>query len=351
MKIECGEPKPLSDFVEPAIEFPLKLTYNSFESVLSIEGTLLAEDGKVLACLSEKVGTRGREVGKIGARGSGRDKNLERENSVDVPLVALLSKGALNHIDNARDKNPKHDVVLTLQLTVRSLNSKAEIAHVHEITPGEIGPPLRGPLESIGIESLIAYKYGRDYSAPRGNLWLISGDSDATFLEIRDWPQQIPIEIAASDWVQDFAPQLGIGRFVIAELPLLSPVAMGDEFAGRLNEALKALQEMEDELKPGEWNEAIGKSRPVAELLRHEDMIKSILGKHGYSEEAANSLVNGVKCLFDYSSKFLHRVEKDGKTIAPEIKAEKEDAYLIYSLSVSLLNLLAQKARKPESSQ
>lgn len=346
MKMECGETKPLSDFVEPAIEFPLKIKCNSFESLLSIEGTMLAEDGKILAGMSEKIENHGREVGKISARGSGRDKGLEIEESVDISLVALLSKGAINHIDDVRDRNRKRNVAFTLQLRVRILKSKAHIAHVHEITPGEIGPPIRGTLENIGVESLISYKSQQGYSGPRNDLWLISGGSEPIFLEIWDMPAQIPIEIAASDWVQDFAPKLGIGRFVIAELPLPSPAAVGDEFAKRLNEAIKALSEMEEKVKEGEWNEVIEKSRPVFELLRYENMIKTILSKHGYSQEAADNLFSAIGGLFDYSSKFLHKLDRDRRTIPPEINAEKEDAYLVYTLSVTLVNLLTQKVRK-----
>ncbi|GAI27153.1 unnamed protein product, partial [marine sediment metagenome] len=50
--------------------------------------------------------------------------------------------------------------------------------------------------------------------------------------------------------------------------------------------------------------------------------------------------------LFDYSSKFLHKLDRDRRTIPPEINAEKEDAYLVYTLSVTLVNLLTQKVRK-----
>lgn len=346
MKIKCSKLKPLSDFVEPAIEFPLKIKCNSFESLLSIEGTLLAEDGKILAGMSEKVENRGREIGKIGARGSGRDKDLEIENSVDIPLVALLSKGAINHIDDVRDRNRKNDVAFTLQLRVRSLDSRALIPPLHQVTPGAIGPPLRERLETMGQHSLITYKYERDYTPSEGNLWLISGEGAPIFLEIRDVPQQIPIEIAASDWVQDFVPQLGIGRFVIAELPLPSPAAVGDEFAKRLNEAIKALSEMEEKVKEGEWNEVIEKSRPVFELLTtSKDMIKALLteGK-GYSEEATSALTAGVGSLFDYGSKFVKKTKKG--ELLPKINAEKEDAYLVYALSVNLVNLLTQKVRK-----
>ncbi len=349
MKIELGEPKPTLDFVEPAIEFPLTISYDDFRSMLSLEGLLLDKEGKILSKLSESVESRKEPVGKIAAYGTTHDRELKKEKEHIISLIALLSKGALNHIDDVRDKNPRRDVVFKLRLRVRTLVSRASISHLHGISSAETKPPpLSELLESKGIDFLIGYKHESDYSAPRTNLWLISGNSEPIFLEIRDEFQEIPVEIAASDWVQDFAPQLGLGRFVIAELPLPSPVVVGEEFAEWLNEAIKALPEMEEKVKECEWNEVIEKSRPVSELLRHEGMINSILSKHGYTEEAASSLLNAIKGLYDYSSKFIHRVDKDGRTILPEIKAEKEDAYLIHSLSTSLVNLLTQKIRKSE---
>jgi hypothetical protein len=354
MKIVLGEPKAISNFVESAIEFPLKLSYNDFECMLSLEGLLLAQDGKVLAKLSESIlesiEERTKAVGSIAAHETAKNGNLKREKEHITSLIAFLSKGALNHIDAVRSKNPKRDAIFKLRVSVRTLVSRASISHLHEIKRADIDlSSLRDLLERKNIEFLTGYKYDGAYSGPRNNLWLISGDKAPTFLEIRDVAQEFPIQIPASDWIHDFAPQLGIGRFVIAEFPLLSPVAVSAEFAARLNEAIKALPEMEEKVKECEWNEVIGKSRPVAELLRHEDMISSILSKHGYTEEAANSLLNAIKGLFEYSSKFIHRVDKDGRTIPPETKAEKEDAYLIHSLSIGLVNLLAQKVRKSES--
>ena len=77
-------------------------------------------------------------------------------------------------------------------------------------------------------------------------------------------------------------------------------------------------------------------------------MIKSLLiEKQGYSEEAASALTAGIGSLFDYGSKFVKKTKRG--ELLPKINAEKEDAYLIYSLSVSLVNLLTQKIRKSES--
>ena len=283
------------------------------------------------------------KAGRIGALGTQHDKDLQRQEARNISLLAFLSKEALNHIDDVRDKNRKKDVVFKLRLRIRTLISRTRVPPLHLVKPQE---HTLAPFEKD--ESILTYKYERDYHPPVENLWVISGGGTLgpIFLEVRDEYQEIQESIASSDWVSDFAPQLEIGRFITTELPLPSPVAINKEFAERLNKATEALQKMEEEAKKGEWTEVIQNSRPVAELLRDEIMVSSVLAKHGFSEEAAGSLLGTIRNLFDYSSKFIHKVAKDGTIIPAEIKAEKEDAYLIYSVSIGLLNLLTQKVRK-----
>ena len=350
MRIEAKEAKPLDNSVEPAIQFPLVLSYNNLEIPIALNGLLLAEDGKILTSLSDthKTGTSAKDIGRLGAEGTGKDRDVQRESQKDVSLIATLSQKALDYLDSLRDKNTKGDVNLKLLLRTRILKSNAVIAPLHSRTPAEIGPPLRERLESMGGEALVTYGYKRDYSPEAGNLWVISGSNEPVFLIITDMEQEIPVTIYASNWIHDFAPQLGLGRFVLAKLAIPAPVSVKGKHSKRIDKAFEALQKMEKEIREGEWTEAIEKSRPVAELLREEDLVKSVLVKHGYHEEVANSFMATINGLFEYSSKFLHKVAKD-RTIPPEIKAEKEDAYLTYTVSTALVNLLTQKARKPES--
>jgi len=347
VNIEVMEPRPVSDSVGPAMEFPVSLSINDLESILAVDGLLLAEDGKIVASLSQfeyNLGRGTHEMGRIGALGTQHDKDIQRQRDCSISVIAFLSNEALNHIDNVRDKNRKKDVVFKLRLRIRTLISRTRVPPLHLVKPqeGSLAPFMEKD------ESIVTYKYERDYHPPVENLWVISGGGTPgpIFLEVRDVYQEIPKTIASSNWVNDFAPQLGIGRFITAELPLPSPVAINKEFAERLNNATEALQKMGEEVKKGEWNEVIKNSRPVAELLKDKAMVSSVLTKHAYSEEASNLLFDGIANLFDYSSKFIHKVAKDRTIMPAEIKAEKEDAYLIYSVSIGLLNLFTQKVRK-----
>jgi len=349
MKIEVSEAKPLENSVEPGIRFLLRLTYNRLEAPLRITGLLAAEDNKILAFLSEtgKAGTTFQDIGEIGAEGTHQDKDLRKEDAHNVSLIAVLSSRAIDHIETVRDKNVKGDVILKLSTKVRILKSQAVIPPIHRIDPSATSPPLRERLEELGRHALLTYKPERDYYPKEGNLWVISGSGRPTFLSITDMEQELVTTIYASNWIHDFAPHLGLGRFVLAELPVPDVLTLKGTHARRLSKAFEALEQMEEKIKEGEWSEVIEKSRPVAELLRDDTTVKSILLKHGYHEDAANSLLTTIRGLFDYGSKFIHKVAKDGTTIPPELKAEKEDAYLTYSVSTALVNLLTRKAGKP----
>ncbi len=98
----------------------------------------------------------------------------------------------------------------------------------------------------------------------------------------------------------------------------------------------------------GDWNGVIEDSRAVWELLRNKDEIKDLLMRDGYSEQAFIDLNESLRQLFNFSSKFHHKEDK-GKKIMPEIKASKEDAYLIYAISMTIVNLISKKMQRLQS--
>jgi len=350
MQIKVTEPIPVDQYIEPAMEFPITLSYNNFEIPIGIHGLLLAEDNKILASLKElvKVGAHADEIGSLGAFGTNQINGQIGEVDHSFSLVSILNNKAIDHIGNLRDKNPKGDVNFKLILKIKVCKSTALIAPLHRKDPAEIGPPMRAVLEQMGGYSLIAYKHAGDYTPKENDLWLISGQGGPQFLSLSNIQQEITKTIYSSNWIQDFAPKFGVGKYIVAELPLPPSKAITGEFSKRLNEAAESLQKIQNKIQEGEWTEAVEKCRPVVELMRDEEMIKSILGKHGYNEDAANSLYSAIKGLFEFSSKFHHKVDKDKKTLLPVAQAEKEDAYFAYSTSIALVNLIAQKISKPE---
>lgn len=346
MQIKVMEPIPGDQYIEPAIEFPIVLTYNNLEVPIGIEGILIAEDNKVLSQLQDlsPTGVSG-SIGSLGALGTLRDNNQSQLNDHKISLISILNVKAIEHINNLRIKNIRGDIKLKLILKIKILQSNAVISSLHLKDSAEIGPPLT---QSLRGESIVTHKYISQYSPGNNNMWLISGDGNPVFLSLSYLQNELSTTIYSGSWLQDFAPKLGLGKFIVAELPIPTSITINGEFTERLNKAMEALRKMESKIQEGEWTEAVEKCRPVVELIRDEEMIKLILGKHGYNEDAANSLYASIKGLFEFSSKFHHKVDKDHKTLLPITQAEKEDAYFAYSTSIALVNLITQKINKPE---
>jgi len=341
--------EPVKESIEPVLKFNVTMEYTRLlEAPLSAEGVLLAEDNKVLVPIRAYLSTI--EPSKFIELGV-RLRQQEQVTTV-VSFMMTLSNKALDYIESIRDKNPKRDVVLILKLKVRSLNTRAILSSVKEMGMGlskVVVPDIRLEIERIFRDAVaVCSHYDPDYTPSRTTMWIISGDGGPVFLGLNEQEISTSVTIPSSYWTYDFAPYLGLGRYFVVEVPQLEMAELigGGEFATRVNEAIYALAKVEKRILEGEWNEVMEDVRPVHELLRHRTLIKDLLKRDGYTEEATEYLLNSIQNLFDCSSKFHHRVDQAGKKILPEIKASKEDAYLVYVTAAGLVNLLARKIKR-----
>jgi hypothetical protein len=271
-------------------------------------------------------------------------------------LIAPLNHKVLDYIDTLRTKDRNGDVNLTLDIFVKTLLSNTIITPVTK----DIGlrNELTTQIASQG-NSLLAYR-NRDFS-PDTDLWILSGKGNPTFIEVKDNHFIQKVIIHSSEWINKYCPEFQIGRFSVFEYLLPDYTKGSGSKEERLNESIKAIIKMQENLISGDWNGVIEDSRAVWELLKDEVNIKDLLKSDSYTEEAINELFGytdkkGCKhsgCignLFLFSSKFMHRLDKDKKKIMPEIKASKEDAYLIYALSMNFVNLISKKMQRLKSS-
>jgi hypothetical protein len=113
-----------------------------------------------------------------------------------------------------------------------------------------------------------------------------------------------------------------------------------------MEKAVKAADDAEKHLRAGEWDDVCKDLRGVWEAFKGYEFIKTVATKDGYSEEAAKSLNDAFQNLFDLAAKFGHVLGKDRKTVLPELHAKKEDAYMLYMIARSALNLIARKAKR-----
>jgi len=115
----------------------------------------------------------------------------------------------------------KGDVKLTLNLNVKTVDSRAVISHVHEVKPQEIG--LEPVKVYAGREttdwSVLIYAYTSEYSSHRTNKWILSGNDRPVFIAIYEQPLKKGIRIPSTDWIHDYAPKLELGEYFIVEIP------------------------------------------------------------------------------------------------------------------------------------
>ena len=346
MRIDKIEVKPVQNSLNPEIMFEIEFfIQRGYEIPLVITGGIFSDDNMKIANIHEHIHELNKSI-KLSAR----DSRNEREEKLIVKVIGQLNPKILDYIETLRTNNPKGDVILTIDLFAKTVISKTSLSHMFLIGPNtgwEIPYQLPEPYKNA---MPVFYQYQDRFSTSRTNMWILSGDGSPTFIEIRNNNFKNKVIIPSSDWIHDYCPVFQIGKFSVFEYLLPDYAEGSGSIAERLRESINAIGKMEENLIKGEWNQVIEDSRAVWELLRNQDGIKDLLIRDGYTEPAFADLNESLKKLFDFSSKFHHREDK-GKRIMPEIKASKEDAYLIYAASMNIANLISKKMQRLNKSK
>ena len=351
MNIQRITPKPALSSIRPELELEAELEFQQqLETPLDITGAIFSEDGMKISAVQSAFEKDKRF--KLSAMDSG-NPNTQGYISTKtmVSLNGTLDSKALDHIDTLRAKGKKGDVILTVDLSVRALYSKTTLSYMFPKDSG-IAAEQSKPVH---------YQYQRGFSPQMNNMWILSGDSGPTFLEIGTQNFKLTIIIPSSDWVHDYCPVFQIGKFSVFEYLLPDYVKGSGSIQEKLTEAINAVKKMEEDIVKDEWNDVIEDSRAVWELVRSENEMRELLKKDGFTEEAITDLFGGqdsngnkhngcLTSLFNFSSKFLHKLDK-GQRIQADIKASKEDAYLIYGIAVSVVNLISKKMQRQSKSR
>lgn len=344
MRINKIDVKPVEKSINPELIFEIELfIQRRYEIPLEITGCVFSEDDMKIANIHELIHDPNKSIEL-----SARDRGNEGEEKLIIKVIAQLNYKTLDYIETLRTTNRKGDVSLTIDLFVKTIISKTSLSHMFLIERSAGGKvPYQLP-ESYKNAMPVFYQYQDRFSTSRTNMWILSGDGGSTFIEIRNNNFKVSVPIRSSDWIHDYCPVFQIGRFSVFEYLLPDYIEGSGSIEERLNESINAIQKMEQNILKGEWNGVIEDSRAVWELIRNQEEIKDLLRRDGYTEEASKDLNESIKKLFDYSSKFHHREDK-GKKIMPEIKASKEDAYLMYAISMTVVNLISKKMQRLSS--
>lgn len=345
--------EPLRDSVSPEIRFDIPMYYSAnYEMPIGSTGILLSEDNKKTSDLVEIV-TDASKSFELAANEGGK----RREGETTLSMVSKLDSIVLDHIEDLRSKNHRGKVKFRLEITVRTLNSRSTLSYMDFFGSTAFASSLPEHQKDAKFVIYIPPKKSRDrFVADRSNMWILSGDSSPTFLEIRNHQLKGEVTIQRDEWLQDFCPILKVGKFAVFEFQFPEYNEGRGDLPERINEAINAVEKMEEDLRKSEWNQVIEDSRAIWELLRDVEEIKDLLKRDGYTEEAINDLcgytdTKGCKhsgCignLFNLSSKFHHKLDRN-KKLQPEIKASKEDAYLVYTTGLAFANMISKKMQR-----
>jgi len=288
MKAELVHVEAIEKSVHPTVKFNLEIDLDvAREVIVSATGALFLPTDTLLAPLFE---VPEHEQFEFPLQASPVPAGAYKPTRRWLRLGAQLSERALDHIENHREKDRRGDVTFTLHVRVSTLVVTAEPWLAQTVVMDK-GIPVFAESKNATGKALLREDPSKGFLFER----TVSVDKQST--------------IPGTTWVHDFAPRLGLGRFAVVEIPVItSPAALGK----RIDKAVKAADEAEKHLHAGEWDDVCKDLRGVWEAFKNYDFIKRVTIKDGYSD--------------------LH--------------AQKEDAYLLYTLARAALNLIARKAKR-----
>lgn len=338
--------KPLEKAIDPTFRIEVTHEYaHTYEVPFFITGQAMTEDSRLLGDLRlssiEKGNAHNEDFLSVQS-----DYSNQAQRKYDFDCI--VTERGLNHIAACRDTNRKKDVVIKLQFMLYSVKPSIGYVDAGHVTVGNVqfpspdgsGRTLMRQAEVLasGPEEMIR--------AFNDKVRLVRFDSARNSIAGILATQHGPFDhvIRSSDWVQDFAPAFGIGRFISVELP--EPQADprdGGEWQERLNRAIASIRDMTTDVRAGEWGDCVEHSRPLLDFIKDEASVQTILTSDGLSKEAAEDVLKSIRGLFDFTSKFIKAKDREGK-LNPSMTPQKEDALYIYSSAVTLVNLLSRKA-------
>jgi len=168
-----------------------------------------------------------------------------KEGTCTVELVAPLSEKALDYIEGRRRADRKKMVKLTLTLRIKYLESKALVAHVHPKDSREIGflaEPVEVNLTRTKTKDwkFLIYASEPQYSGYSFiDLWPLSGLGGPAFLAVKEEPLRVDVEIHSDDWVHDYAPKLGLGKYIVVEIPAEGAIKEVWDYVRRAEECFR----------------------------------------------------------------------------------------------------------------
>ena len=230
----------------PSLQFTINFSTNEFIVITHIQGTLHAEDGTFIApvnLIELNAGKRAGIISRLATEGTYLDEDIRRKTKrSSAVLVAVLSYEAIKHIENIRRRNVKGDVILELKLNFIGVTSDMRIMSIFSINK-EQAKELKLPIPKVYTSrklkeaEYLVYTYDPEFH-PGGNAFpiLATRYDNPYVINVQKYRYDFPIRISASDWIHDYAPKLGLGKYMIIEIPEIE--------VAQLKPLIKAMEEL-----------------------------------------------------------------------------------------------------------
>jgi hypothetical protein len=352
--IDRDSPKVFEQSITPAIQVTLRYRLSQEMVPVNINGSVYTDDNKFISVLTElpPVDTRDRiyggeemEPSTILSRLGTESNELVQYQPID--LIFTLNKKALDYVEERRYMTNRKDVTFRFHLKFTMLRTSIRA----------------GPFKSHNLEqNKLAVILSSGNSTTESDLdfnILVSPHNTKhhdSLLTSRVIHKNTSITIPSSTWVNDFQEKLGLGKFMVIEIPQLktdlkgiNDASLGDDqrqLKERLFRALENLNEIEDNIKKAEWKKTAQGCRDTIEPLTKGNIPRlireMIIQTTGIEDKSANLLTVGLENIFGYSSGLHHQINKD-QTIATQYVGGKEDAYMNYMILAAIINTVARK--------
>lgn len=298
--------RPNSYCIEP--EFDIQIDFKHSDKALPISYSgVLKYDEIVFARLYESSLQPSRETYISSVNGP-----IEAFEYYSRSFVAPLSKIALTKLEELRSKNTKGDLKFKIDFSVEFIE-----------------PTFSAHTPTQGVSKNFA-QLGNAYS----------------LLKHKIQTKSETVTIYSSDWIHDFCPAFGTGKFHVFEFPIPDiTIRPTDALSLALIQALKSLQEMEDSRNKGDWKRIILESRPVWELIKDNADVERLLINCNYDNDTIYAFKNLIQSFFTFASKFAHLVghPRQGSPLMPHKEVSKEDAEMMYAMAISTVNMVVKK--------
>ncbi len=233
MKIKDVKIKPIDDkelqHVKPALQIEVELEYIvSQEMLLNIYGDIIV-DKKIIAPIKIS------EIPDSELNPKIEDGEKFAPTNITIKEYVELDRELVDYIERSRDSNPERNVTFNFKLTASYLENAVVLSYVAELSTSILNQGTSKIIDNIigrGYTlnerdiSLLVYAHPSQspYHQDRPNLNLMSTSGTGyMYIAHKSITRRCETTIPSSEWIYNYAPKLGIGNFLVLEIPLKFP--------------------------------------------------------------------------------------------------------------------------------